>query len=225
MKTLAVKLAALALLGSLGCATLPPGTLMHTPGNPVLASGGPYTIAVTPPRDSRPVLERQGDSPHTRFFFTLIFFWWIEKRGSWVTSDYSCSPNAMPELGQLTGAYLQRTGAFRAVVPGGPADFVLESEVMHLYGTFYEARRTVVVVNPGDKGRGADYHQSTSKVAFAPYGNAVIRYRLYDTRRGARSLVWQRTVTGSAQLPPADDSTPNLRFVVRDATVQALTAM
>jgi hypothetical protein len=224
MKTL-TPIAALALCLSLGCATLPPGTLMHAPANPQLASGGPWTIAVAPPRDARPAIEREGDSPHTRFFFTLIFFWWIEKRGSWVTSDYSASPNAMPELAQLAATYLQRTGAFRGVVAGGPADFVLEADVLHLYATYYEARRTIVIINPGDKSSGPDYHQSTAQVAFAPYGNAVIRYRLYDTRNGQRRLVWQRTVTGSAQLPPANDATRLMPVVVRDAAVQALTAM
>jgi hypothetical protein len=221
-----MKLAALPLLLSFGCMELPAGSLLHPPANPPLAAGGPYTIAVAPPKDSRPVIEHEGDSPHTRFFFTLVFFWWIDKRGSWVTSDHAVSPNAPAELAQLTAGYLERTGAFRAVVASGPADFLLESEILHLYATFYEARRTVVVVNPGDRsGQNASYNQTTSKVAFAPYGNAVIRYSLFDTRGGQKHLVWQRTVTGTGQSPPLHDVTPALRFLVRDAAMRALGAM
>jgi hypothetical protein len=207
------------------CAEVPPGTLMHQPINGALVQRPTFSIAVALPVDKRPAVEHLGEHPKTHFFFTLLFLWWIEKRGNWVTDDYFCSPKAMPELQQLAGTYLQRTRAFNKVLLGqGRADFLLESEVIHLYGTYYEARRTVVAITEAGKG-GGGYEQSTEKAAYAAYGNAIIRYRLYDTRGGGRRLVWQRSVNGTAQLPPSEDSRRILGLAATEATRAALTSM
>jgi hypothetical protein len=223
-RVLALFLAFIVGLTTFCCTPPPPGSLLHPVSNVRLSQEPKYTIAVAPPVDRRPTVEREGSSPETNFFFTLIFIWWSEKRGNWVTDDFLCSPRAMSELFDLEAAYLRRTGVFTAVHQGkAAADFLLESEVIHLYGTYYEARRTIVAISKDSLG--GSYEQSNEKTAFAGYGNAVIRYRLFDTRQGQPQLVWQTSELGTAQLPPDEDNRTVIGLVARQATQRALTSL
>lgn len=206
------------------CVKPVPGTLMHTARNPRLATEQRFTLAIAPPVDRRPKAERQGDDPKTSFFFTLIFLWWNESRGNWVSNDFQTSENAAGELAQMTAAYLGRTGLFKDVqLSASGADFLLESEILHLYGTHYAAKRTVISISRSSWGSGV--RTADKRFDFAVYGNAIVRYRLYDTRGGQKKLVWKRSIRGSAQLPPGPEAKQRLGVAAHRATRRALASL
>jgi hypothetical protein len=206
-----------------GAACTPPaGTLMHPPRMGPVDHRLSVTLSVAPVVDRRPAIEHEGSSPSLRFIIPLVFYWHWQSRGSYVTNDHLASPAAPMELTQLLQGYLSATGAFGGVTVGGPADFVLETEIVHLYASAYQASE--VIVAGGGSSSSASSSASVSQRSFAPYGNAVVLFKLWDTRGGNRRLVWSRHVRGNAQGRPGPPVVIQRQMspVVREATADLL---
>ena len=197
--------------------TLPAGSMMHTIARSEVPQRPRHRIAVYPPRDLRPALERRGDEPRfTAFIFALVFAH-FSLRGNLLTDDRSLSPNLTDELGRLARGHLAASGAFRAVTAAPPtAEFGLSIDILHLYATQYRSASATVIAS----------HQSSSTfasgVAFATYGNAVVALRLYDLRRGTPQLFWQRTIVGTANETVDNGSLERFGKAARAASRDAL---
>ncbi|MBW2734578.1 MAG: hypothetical protein JRH20_19495 [Deltaproteobacteria bacterium] len=217
-KHLGALLATLSLLTS--CAKLVPGTLIHPVQSLPLAQKPRVSITVYPPTDMRPQIERTGDQPRVSAFVILIAFAYLKKRGNWVTNDLALSPALRYELDKMTRAHLQGSRFFKRVASGrAKTDFLLTVDLLHLYGTQYQAK--TITASVGENSRST----TVATAAFGVYGNAVMRYRLYDQRGGKAQLFWERVILGTAQQGPTGKSMKHYGLAATAAARDSLAKM
>jgi hypothetical protein len=193
------------------------GTLMHPVRERPLARSARFSVSVAMPTDRRPAIERKGDTAHTTALIFLGLFAYYTERGNRITDDRALSPALTQELHTLTRRYLAQSGVFTHVRSAGKqADFLLTTDVLHLYGSQYQARSFMA-------GGGANNHSSSySAAGFGVYGNVVLRCRLYDLRSGKKHFFWERYVVGTAKSGAASVSETTAhgdaaRLATRDA--------
>ncbi len=182
------------------------------------------TLKVDVPIDRRPALEHQGDSIHTHFFFTIGVVTHWERRGNYVTDDPAASVHAIPELYSDIVEALRTANLARSVVANGQTDFVLQTEVEHLYGTHYAVNEGTVVVFESS---GARSHSTQAGVFagvrhYASYGDVVLKARLIDRRGPAPAVVWEEHILGSGQQTPERDHVVATQTALREAVADAL---
>lgn len=178
---------------------LPPGQLSHPITMRAQRATPRHSVAVAVPRDLRPKVEREGESPK---FSSFVFFGvgaYGKKRGNAITDDRLISPHMPAELHQLSIAYLRRKATFTRVTPalassaaGERADYRVSLDVRHLYGTQYRAVSIFVAASAKSASGMRD------SATLGVIGNAQLHVRIYDQRSGKPRLISERVILGTA---------------------------
>lgn len=159
------------------------------------------TVFVAEPTDRRPQEEIEGDEPGLRSVVPIILgvvnIIYTTKRGNEVTGNERFSEGALREVHRSLSDFVRSTGLFADVRPAKPADYVLETEVLHLAGRRYEARYRapgfiLIVVPVGGFIGGAEFGRG--EVEFLSHATAALRLRLRD---GSGRLVGESVVTNA----------------------------
>ncbi len=170
-----------------------------------LELGEPQRVAVLPPTDARPRVEREGRTPKV-IDRSVPFVGGVNiERGSDVSSDGDLGGDPLAALGATLRGYVGSidgvttsddvTGAGGEDAVSG-ADYVLETEVLHLEAGAYRARRELKapvigwIVNPDLEER------------YLPTANVVLRLRL----RSADGRFQAARVVNASVLGGPDDA-------------------
>lgn len=172
----------------------------------------PLSLRVMPPRISIPANEIAGQSSRTHLFLFLGIFAYFDSRGSLLPEAKYYAQDLGGEVQATLVRTLADSGLFQNVT-SGPADLELHSEVLHLYGANY------------NKGAGfATYGGGwNTRRKYLPYGTAVLRFLLVDTRGGHKRIVWDTTLNGS-YIPDAEDAELANKEIENAATLAAVAA-
>ncbi|MBI5537209.1 MAG: hypothetical protein HY898_31095 [Deltaproteobacteria bacterium] len=181
------------------------------------------SLAVSAPIDLRPAIEHEGDSIHTRLFFTtgIVTYW--SRRGNYITDDQAATPLAVSELQTAMIDALRSANVATAVVPAGQTEFTLETEIEHLYGTHYAINEGTVVVIEGN--RSANAGVFTGSRQYASYGNVILKARLVDHRGPQPFTLWEEHVVGFGQQEPTKKHVISAQTALREAVADALSTL
>jgi hypothetical protein len=148
------------------------------------------SIRVVEPVDARPRSEIEGEIPATVSVVLVPLGVAIaiqhNAKGSFVTRSSSFKMTA--HIQSALEAHIHSTGLFRAATGEG-ADYVLESEVLHLVGASYRTMVTTHIIGLHSGGS-----QTSVSRAFLPHATAALRLRLKD---GQGKTIGERVVTSS----------------------------
>jgi hypothetical protein len=179
------------------------------------------------PVDKRPAIEHEGDSIGTSFFFTIGMVTHWSRRGNYITDDPAASSNMPSELHTGMIEALRAANVAKTVVPNGNTEFLLETEVEHLYGTHYATNDgTVVIVNTSSRNAASTFGSvGVGSRAYASYGNVILHAKLYDRRSGQASPVWEETVSGVGQQAPEKNHIIATQTALREAFADAMATL
>ncbi|MBI5480972.1 MAG: hypothetical protein HY906_19085, partial [Deltaproteobacteria bacterium] len=186
----------------------PPANLRVIPGEPFAYRPTGKTIMVAPPVDRRPLPEVEGASTEVKHVIFVGLGFTVVTRGSDVTSRSDFVPNAWQELHQSIIDQVHSTRLFSDVKVQGTADYVLETEVLHLLASKYRMFMGLFLYG----GAVADAKH------FLPQATATLRFRLKDSRG---RVVGEKVVNGS-QNGEVGDIMVGMHLLPRRALEQAL---
>jgi len=123
-----------------------------------------------------------------------------EQKDSWELADKAARPSHVftgpPELGNLIGPEqeaqdLQLRG-LATPLPPFSSEWLLRVHVLHLCASQFATNVDVIVATSNSSS------SASSLKAYSPAGSAVLSFELYHQSKGNVSMVWSRTVAGSA---------------------------
>jgi hypothetical protein len=177
--------------GVIGCMQPVSLAVDPTPSGQLASTG--RSLRVDEPVDLRPVQEREGRTPELRAWVPLLVHEYQAVRGQWVSGDSYYDEQAWNQLHTSLLGAVESSALFVQVTNNGAADYVLESEVLHLTCASYSAQTTHYVLVYVVVVAGYVPIPVVDRV-FLPQATAVLRLRLRDAQG---TVVGERVVRGA----------------------------
>ncbi len=175
----------------LGCSK-PTYNIAAAPRVPVTRFKTPLILRIPRVVDSRPNIEKKGDSANLHVLLPFIpLFFYIENRGSDITGDENFQQAPAAQMHANLLAHFNKSQTFSEVTVEGAAHLELQVELLHFYSHRYRTGWGF-----GSAGGG------TSTSDFFSYNtNVVMKLRLVDLTREGK-LIMERVVHGTSSDPP-----------------------